>query len=251
MKPRLQKKVTVLIVIFTLLLISASVIIQLRNQMHSITLFNTLKAKLTTQILRDALQKAASETPQRNRGKVFDELLFSYKNAGLMETAYIYTPDGKIVTSLPPDNLKTASGIEFSIIKEALKGPVNGPMPVSQIEKESIKLYIPISSRGRVDYIVCLKESLGNPGEAFTQAYLSIILTVMVISVASIFFLLIVTERIIKPISLLNDAVKSMAAGDHDLKVHIDTNDELSELADAFNRLALEIKKKKAQPDKS
>ena len=66
MRVTLRSRITLIMIIFVVVLVSAFTFVQLQNQLRVITIFNSLKARLTAQILKDALQKVLRETPAEN-----------------------------------------------------------------------------------------------------------------------------------------------------------------------------------------
>jgi diguanylate cyclase (GGDEF)-like protein len=84
---------------------------------------------------------------------------------------------------------------------------------------------------------------------AMQQVYIPVILTAALVILANVFFVVILSKRIIGPISLLNTATKEVAAGDLDLRIHMNSNDELEELAETFNIMTIELKKMKEKAE--
>ena len=56
-----------------------------------------------------------------------------------------------------------------------------------------------------------------------------------------------VAKRISDPILLMKEAVESIGRGDYDKKVDIKSNDEIGVFADAFNRMALDLRDSRSQ----
>jgi PAS domain S-box-containing protein len=60
-----------------------------------------------------------------------------------------------------------------------------------------------------------------------------------------------VHNNIVRPLSLLNEGAQIIRQGDFDLKLKIDTGDEIEELAQSFNRMALTLNKNMQQLEAS
>jgi diguanylate cyclase (GGDEF)-like protein len=253
MKTTLSGRITAITIVFAVALISAFTIVQLQNQLRVITIFNSLKAKLTAQILKDALEKAirertADETPEEALAPVLSSLL----NSELIDTAFVYSANDTIIASTHPMAMnKAAPYAEKMRMGEARTAAAKGKRFASYIEKDAglLQLYIPVSSNGEILYVARLDFSLANVNEAMEQVYIPVILTAMVVIVATIIFGIMLSKKVIVPITILNQATKEVAAGDLDLRIHMKTNDELEELSDTFNYMTVELKKMKAKAE--
>lgn len=60
-----------------------------------------------------------------------------------------------------------------------------------------------------------------------------------------------VHNNIVRPVSLLNEGAQIIGQGDLELKLKIDTNDEIEELASSFNKMALALKRNIGQLEDS
>lgn len=60
-----------------------------------------------------------------------------------------------------------------------------------------------------------------------------------------------VHNNIVRPVSLLNEGAQIIRQGDFDLKLKIDTGDEIAELATSFNEMAVALKKNMRQLEES
>lgn len=78
--------------------------------------------------------------------------------------------------------------------------------------------------------------------EVFANIHLAALLTIVLSGVVIGFFCLIgyriVNNTIIRPVSLLNEGAQIIRQGDFDLKLRIETGDEIEELAQSFNKMA-------------
>jgi diguanylate cyclase (GGDEF)-like protein len=210
------------------------------------------KAKLTAQILKDALEGILYKTPsEQDPAGALGEVLDSMKNTGLIDHAFIYSKSGDIIISTDPlAKGKKASGQDFLKISSAIENKVQEKTFVSYLDKatRTLQLYIPISSGNR-EYVARTDISLGNIFDAAKQVYIPVIFTTFVVIITTIAFGVVLSKKIIGPILLLNTATKEVAAGDLNLRIHINTNDELEDLAETFNIMAIELKKMKAKAE--
>lgn len=248
MRVTLKHRITTSIAIFAVVLIGAFAAIQVQNQLHVITIFNSLQAKLTAQILKDALGKSLDEPgTQEDINKALNRSLVSLARAGLFDTAYVYYDNGIIAASTNNMHIgKGATGQELINMQQAIKDMPSARGAHTYVDKQTriLSLYTPLQGKaGPVSYVARMDMSLGNMQEALKQVYIPLLLTVVIVVVASMFFGMALSRRVTEPISLLNTATKEIAAGDLNLKIHMNTDDELEELSDTFNLMAIELKK--------
>lgn len=82
--------------------------------------------------------------------------------------------------------------------------------------------------------------------DVFANIHLGAVLTIVVSGMVIGFFCIvgyrIVNNTIIRPVSLLNEGAQIIRQGDLDLKLRIETGDEIEELAHSFNRMAAALR---------
>jgi len=253
MRITLQHRITTITIIFVVVLIASFTVVQLQNQLRVITIFNSLKAKLTAQILKDSIQSDLRDLgPGEDHAGSLASSLKSLEAAGLIDSAFVYSADGIIKASTTSVVIgKRASAIESQRIEEAKRGKLEGKNYYSYIYKatRTLQLYFPVNMGDAVPYVARIDFSLGNMAEAMKQVYGPVIIIAIIVIMATFFFGHVLSKRVIGPISLLNTASKELASGDLNLRIHMDTNDELQNLADTFNFMAIELKKMKAKAE--
>lgn len=79
------------------------------------------------------------------------------------------------------------------------------------------------------------------PTQFYAHLHLAITLIILitVVSLVASFFI----RKILKPLSILNEAVEKVGKGNLDQVIPVQSNDELGALADAFNRMTADLKK--------
>jgi len=80
---------------------------------------------------------------------------------------------------------------------------------------------------------------------------LAIVFCTIVIAILCMNAYLNVHNNIVRPVSLLNEGAQIIGQGDLDLKLKIDTGDEIEELAQSFNKMALALKQNVVQLEES
>jgi methyl-accepting chemotaxis protein len=247
MEVTLKKRIVTAIIIFTLAVTGSVILIQAYHQRYVLTNVHAMRAKLIMQILQDALHKPLSrQLAHDNMREELQAVLAALKGSGLIQSACVYSADGAILAST--QNLlvgKQASSAELTFIKKTLTKSSHKNTLGRDIDKptRTLRLYCPITASDGTVFIARLDTPLGNTKEALREAYVPSMLIALIVVAASILLWGTLSRRVINPISLLNTATKEIAAGDLNLKIHVDTKDELEELSDTFNLMAAKLKK--------
>jgi len=119
--------------------------------------------------------------------------------------------------------------------------------------------FAPIDLRGAVGadvgsrtYYVVARRSVREIGRIVTRTtVLAVLLGSLVVGIFCFWEYRRVHNRIVRPIRLLNEGAQIVGHGDLELKLKIDTQDEIEELAGSFNRMALDLKRKMHQLEDS
>ena len=246
MKPfrlTLNNRIITLLVIFSVLLISSFTFIQLRNQLSNITLFNIYRAKLGPVIVKTLLQNAVSQATPEDVQKMLQATLDALSDKKVVDKSFVFNSNGIILSSTDPDAKISADISSQDVIRtnQLIKSGKSDTSYINTTER-TVDIYLLISS----GYIAKITFSLGNIQEALNQVYNPVILTGILIMVASILFGVALSKTVIGPISVLNEATKDIAAGNLDLRVKINTKDELEELSETFNDMTAALKRMKA-----
>ena len=255
LKYTLQQRIVTLMVIFSILFISAFCAIQVKNQLSTITTFNIYRARLSALIVKNTLEKVVRENSPETTPDIkalLAKAVISLKDSKIVENALIFNKNCEIVISAgllsKEINLEPA---DYRIVKECalVSQKEKWFTPNINSAKRIVDLYIPIFGNGGLEYITKITFSLGNIEESLKQVYAPIIVTIVMVVLANILLGSILTKTIVRPINVLNIATKSIAAGNLKLKVNIKTKDEIEELGDTFNYMtdALQRMKEKAE----
>lgn len=87
---------------------------------------------------------------------------------------------------------------------------------------------------------VCSSEFESTANSGMFQTLLVAILWVTVAAFASTYF---ITDKIVSPLKLMSNAAKDFSQGKFDVRVPVSGNDEVAELATAFNNMAITLEK--------
>ncbi len=74
-------------------------------------------------------------------------------------------------------------------------------------------------------------------------AHIHLIITVIILITVGSIVVSFIIKRILKPLSILNDAVEKVGSGNLDQTIQVKGNDELGKLSNAFNQMTSDLKK--------
>ncbi|MBI4335558.1 MAG: GGDEF domain-containing protein, partial [Candidatus Omnitrophica bacterium] len=264
MRYTLRQRIITLLIIFSIIFISAFCGVQVKNQLSTITAFNAYRARLSAYIVKNNLEKIVREDaepaaereqtePPASTGSpdivpLLQQTILSLKQAKIMENAVIFNNKREVVTSsgtaLKDMKLNPS---DYRIVEECLGAAEKEKWFIPNIDakRRIIDIYIPIYDNGNPEYVAKAIFSLGNIEDALKQVYLPIIITIVIVVLVNIVLGSILTKTIVKPINILNDATKAIAGGNLKLKVSIKTKDEIEELGNTFNYMTDSLQKMK------
>jgi len=100
-------------------------------------------------------------------------------------------------------------------------------------------------------YIVVYRSAATALRNIHLAGIIAIVFCVGVIAILCLNAYLNIHNSIVRPLSLLNEGAQIIGQGDLDLKLKIDTGDEIEELAQSFNKMALALKRNIGQLEDS
>ena len=253
MRATLKHRIIIPIIMFAVALVSVFSAIQVQSQLRATTMLNAARAEIAAQSLKQALNEMALND---EAGKAPVSILRALGHSTLFSAAYVYSSDGLVEASTNNAYVGSrASAVELGNIRQALhkhsrvQALDDAPF-VQSIHKDvdkptrTLSLYVPAAGKNGLVYVGRIDVQLGSMQQAFKQLYIPLMLTALFVIILSALFGSTLLRRVANPIAALNTAAKEIAAGDKNLTIHIDTKDELEELSDTINALALKLKDK-------
>lgn len=251
----LKNRIIVTLAIFTILIIGIFITIQLRHELGMVRKYNESEATLVYLTLGDVWKKiSALPQPLDEKIKLLEKKLNSLKESKTIVKAYILNKKREIISSTESilkggkgdyDDLETIDKINKAI---AIKTEA-----IVDKDQQLFSFYLPleeqIEDRTEVVYLARIFFSLGNLPSALRQVYGPAITLGILIIIANIFLGAFLSRLIIGPIRVFNEAAKTIASGRLDSRVNIHTGDELEEVADTFNFMAVELVKMKERAE--
>jgi len=240
---------------FTVTLIAVFTFLQVNGQLKSLTQQNILEAKFGAVVAKNALEKTLAETPDsRLQSEALAGTLSQLKQTGLIEDAQILNQDGQTVAA--SDNYllhSMLSAKEQYAVKALFKFKEQTKQYQSQIDKEKkvILQYMPLTTQAESTfaYIVKVSYHLKNIGSTLKAVYLPCIFIAILIIAANILLSIILSKTVIGPLNILNNASKEIAGGKLELRINLPTGDEIEEVANTFNDMAVALMRMKERAE--
>lgn len=253
----LKSRVITLLVTFTIITIVLFVAVQLFHELSIINKFEATKASMITIVLRDTWDLA--NTWEKNLGtplpieKKLDYLksrITSFRESGVIAQAYILDNEARIIFSTDPSlEGKKGDFDDLQTINKAKKGKSIEAESILNKAQKSLSLYVPLSDKDTVSFVVRLFFSLKDIWGAYAQVYQPAFMIGFLLIFINIVLSVFLSRLVIEPIKVFNDASKIIASGRLDLRVNLPTSDELEELASTFNFMTQELVKMKERAE--
>lgn len=250
----LQNRITTLMVISSVLFISAFTFIQLNNQIANIQRHNSYQANLSSIIVKNNLEATIRQVQANEIPAYLQSGLEELTAAKIINEAVIFDPDGKIVASTERRFIgENVSYKDINKIQNLESAAKENKWFIPDIDKLKKQLYIfvalKIDPEGQISYIAKLSFSLGNVQEALLAVYKAVALVTLIVILANIILGFLFSKVVIGPIKLLNEVTKIIAKGDLSVRTAIHTQDELEELGSTFNDMTEELIKMKERAE--
>lgn len=156
-------------------------------------------------------------------------------------TIFITTPEGRILVST--ENLYTGTVIKDDRVLESLTAETGSRLYTDMdglLDRKYGVLITPFQYTNTQTYagalIVCY--SAGTPNDLTVNTVKTIVLASLWVMIASFVAVYFITEKIVSPIKQMTYATRNFAKGKFDVKIPVVGEDEIAELATAFNSMA-------------
>jgi len=250
MKLTLQNRITTLMIISSVIFISAFTFIQLNNQIANIDRYNKYRADLSTLIVKNNLEAIVKEVTAETIPQYIKSSLISLSESNITREMTVFDTEGTIIASTKDnDKISYKDMNEIENLKIAL-GKNRWFISSEDKTKQKLYIYIAINKESpAISYVAKLSLPLASAYEAFQEVYWPITVAIIVIILANIVFGFVLSKTVIGPIRTLNQVTKIIAAGDLSVRTDINTQDELEELGSTFNYMTEELAKMKERAE--
>lgn len=251
MKTTLQIRLISFLIASSLFLIGTFTTIQLNNQIQKTREFDIYQARQDAFLVRDKVESVFSTYDEKtSRSILIDEVKNVFKTVlegSVIQTVSLLDKDGYPI--ILEGDLRLFFEDDKSFIAEVAKSGERTKWIKPSVDKKHKVISLFITFNNPSGYILKLTFSLANIQKALNAVYVPIMVTVLLVITGNVLLGVLLSWALILPIKILNRATKDVAAGNLDLRIHINTKDELEELSNTFNYMTVELKKMKAKAE--
>jgi diguanylate cyclase (GGDEF)-like protein len=254
LKLTLQNRLTTVMVISSVLLISTFTVIQLNNQLVNINRYNSYRANLSNIIVKNSLENILRQTDPAESAKVMQSNLDNLKETNVMNEATVFDQEGKVIVTTEGEAVgESVRSKDLDKWQDLQQAQQEGRWftPEIDIFRRRLDIYIAVKPKAEepMAYIAKISFSLGNIQEAFSLVYKQVLLATIIIILLNILFGYLLSKAVVGPIKILNEVTKMIAAGNLSVRTEIHTEDELQELGETFNYMTEELVKMKERAE--
>ncbi len=155
----------------------------------------------------------------------------------------VIAPDGTVLADSEGDPARMENHAARPEVAQALRGTRGTALRISETLKEPLLyLALPLYDHDRLLAVVRVSTNLGAFESFLADLRGTMFLIALVMAILALAAIFVVSRRWSKPIELLAQAARAVAAGNLDTKVYVDTRDETAALALCFNDMVARIK---------
>lgn len=241
-------KITALYISLAIINMSFFSIIIYENQIDLIT--ENTKHRITelTDSLINTLNRysagfSSNGKSKLSRGEVTGEVADIIKE--ITKDFCIFSEDGEVIYS-SSESINITQPDILNGLRAVTNRDFTGKRFYSKVdgEKFEISFYIPFSMQTLERSVLFLKFRLNEINDRLTQLYRIIILIITAIGLFHIFFAILLFRIFVRPITQLHEKSVEIERGDLSARADLKRDDEIGELAAAFNRMADSVQDK-------
>lgn len=247
----LKSKITVRLLLFTVIIIVVFFTIQLYHELDMINSYKESEAKILSLTVENIWEKVSNlQIPLEMKLIMIQKKLNSLEDAKAIRGAYIIDDNGNVISaSASRYNIASADVNDLKILKQSYgKESIKGNIVIDK-RRQEFSFYIPLQAEDERLIVVRLFFSLGAFADAFSNVLVPSIITGAVIAIVNIILGVVLSRMVVGPILFFNEAAAKIASGRLDLRVTLKTQDEIEELADTFNYMTTELAKMQARAE--
>jgi len=245
----LNNRIITLVVICSILLISAVTVVQLNNILQVNTNFNSYRANLSSNIAKASLDNTVRLATPEDLTAAIQKNISALAESNIISNAVVFDKNGVILAAT--DKTKVGSEVRAKdlIRWEELRDSKNTSDVTSDVNPvdRHIDIYFGLSQRSPrpLFYVTKVSFGLDDIQKVFSKIYGSMLFVSIIIILANILLGYLLSKTVLGPIRVLNEVTKIISQGNLTVRTKIHTHDELEELGKTFNHMTEELIKMK------
>jgi len=204
------------------------------------TLENQIRVLTTPSDLSELLSKGVDSPTEANELNQLVQQLFTYKKG--QATVQVVDKDGIVISTtgdnhsvIGQKNLKATQALESGLRYEGVRiDPDSG--------NRMKVVAVPIQRNGRVVGAVYLEVSMEEMYDTINKISIKLIKIPLATMAVTSLLWIIIARTITSPVKAITQQATAMAEGDFNRQVEVKSNDEIGQLATAFNHLAQHLR---------
>lgn len=249
-KITLQSRIIILVTVFTVLMISAFVAIQLNHEISLLNRYKKTRAQIVVLAIENTWDKIKTfSLPPNEKLKFLKKKIQLLKERDSLEDVKIFNIEEKIIFSTVDKKREKIDFNDANIIRKIKKDSQINIEPIVDKDDKSYSLYLPLSFPDGQNLIIRLYFSLADFKTAMKEIYKPAFLLGAMFILITIGLGVFLSRVVIGPIKVFNKAAQKISSGRLDLKVKIFTGDELQELGKTFNSMVEDLSRMKKRAE--
>ncbi|MCL6571537.1 MAG: HAMP domain-containing protein, partial [Bacillus sp. (in: Bacteria)] len=184
--------------------------------------------------VKDVLNKATEEGWSQAMKKSTFDLIGSGNGQNI--SYYFYSKDGELLYKA--GKRFTGFTVEESIVKKVLAGQEERTTFKMGNHKRASLAALPLENANQEKAIIIVVSNVDEDFQSGSILFLIACLATIIVVACMIF---IISKRITTPLKKMSKVAKSIAEGDFEQRVRVESKDEIGELAETFNFMAGEL----------
>lgn len=155
----------------------------------------------------------------------------------------VINPEGVVLADSERNPETMENHKERPEIEEALKGNIGKSVRFSiTVDEEMLYVAVPVEKDGKILGVLRMSAFLKEINMLLSDLRTQILQIAFLVTIISLMVALLISRGISKPIRKLVQAARSLSRGDFSSRITVTNQEELSELADSFNEMAVRMR---------
>ncbi len=245
MKARLSVKIIGIVFLLSAVLFASLIYLYTDHYTNGITDAFVDRAKATANSLNSAIDTREDLYDKNKLMSIIQKSI--WLDPDIVDISFVF-PDGGAMSTYIAFDMNNINKAPDKDNQNSYRNDILIDKTVQNNEKRILRVITPIHLSGQIVGTVQIDFTLENINKEILNATTFFIMIYIVMLIAFIAFLFYFLRLItIKPITEINKGMESISKGNLNYKIKVKTKDELGNLAGAFNKMTLDLKKSRAE----